>query len=294
MNGLLGKIEIFKTALKRYGIWPTTVWEVNKQDPVRLALLKEIGDFADTRETPFTTYGKYGTKGRKGSVFDPMIAAWVLNLYAPESGVCFDPFAGGGTRAIMAAKKGLTYIGTELRRAEVQATRARCRRCDVGHLTTILHCDARHATSVVQPNSADFLITCPPYYNMEEYHGGPQDLSMAGTYEEFLYGMGEVINQCAIILKEGAIAVWVVGLHRGKDNELLPLNHDIARLHTQTGFFKLQEEIILAHSGNGALRRVGNFDRGDHLLVRMHEYALVFKRTKSTILGKGVHGRGNV
>ena len=78
------------------------------------------------------------------------------------------------------------------------------------------------------------------------------------------------------VLKPRAPSVWVVGLHRAPSGRLTPLHHDVTRLHVEAGF-QFTEEIILHHQNNGALQRVGMFEKGEGRLVRLHEYALVFR-----------------
>jgi hypothetical protein len=123
---------------------------------------------------------------------------------------------------------------------------------------------------------ADFSYTCPPYFNLEQYDGGPDDLSMAPTYMHFCAGMTAVLKETIRIMKYHALSVWVVGLLRKENGELIPLHHDIARLAKAVGF-RLKEEIVLAHRNNGAVQRVGNFEKGNKHLIRIHEYALVFE-----------------
>jgi hypothetical protein len=85
-----------------------------------------------------------------------------------------------------------------------------------------------------------------------------------------------VVSETHRILKPGAASIWVVGLHRDSRG-LIAMNHDVAAIHRDVGF-SLREEIILAHKNNGAIQRVGNFEKGRNLLIRVHEYALVFER----------------
>ncbi len=287
----------FVAALDRYGTWPVTVWDCDFSDPTVKQMKGLIGDkgelrtddegyvyFAGAKRKAGTSAMYTHTKGdrhngvdgtfgyQKGaSVFNPAVAAWIINMYAPESGLCFDPFGGGGTRAIMAAKSGLDYSGIELRLEECVAVESRCNAAGVS--VDIVCGDSRDCSHMAD-NSADFLLTCPPYWNLEQYNGGDNDLSMCATYEEFCAGIGEVIAETKRALKPGAVAVWVVGMFR-HDNQLIPMHHDIARLHTDCGF-QLKEEIVLAHRNNGALQRVGNFEKGNKYLIRTHEYALVF------------------
>uniref|UniRef100_A0A6M3MBV0 Putative methyltransferase n=1 Tax=viral metagenome TaxID=1070528 RepID=A0A6M3MBV0_9ZZZZ len=310
----------FKSAIKRYGLWPVTVWDLDYSDKVMQKLKTEIGDGcqygAGSGNLSYQSKG-YGIDSRKGgalkghtykqafeevkrrksarsecfskekgnlesvyagkiteSIFNPVVAINILNLYAPKQGVCYDPFAGGGTRAIVVAKFGLDYIGVELRQEEVDAVYDRC---EYNKVEVEIVCASSAAVPQIGSNSADFLITCPPYWHLEQYKGGEEDMSMAETYEKFLVMLGDSIKESYRILKEDALACWVVGLFRNKEGELLALNHDIAWLHREAGF-KFKEEIVLNMKNTGAMQRVGNFDKGHGFLIRVHEYCLVFKK----------------
>lgn len=273
------EIDEFVNMKERYGVWPTTVWECNMQNQDTKLLKEIIGDDGQAREGALQVKAKEDSKSCyqiSAGVFNPAVAAWIFNMYAPQKGICFDPFAGGGTRAIMAAKHGMEYLGLELREAECQAIRRRAEFNDCSALVNISQCNSQEC-DFLPDNMANFTITCPPYYNLEKYEGGADDLSMAPTYMHFCAGMSKVLRHNWRILKPGSYACWIVGLHRFPDGEILPLHHDITRLARAAGF-KLKEEIILQMKNNGAIQRVGNFDKGKKFLVRVHEYALIFKK----------------
>jgi len=279
VKDLFGKtVDPFIKAIQKYGIWPTTVWDCNKSDRTRRDLIKKIGDMCSCRLGSGSMVGLMSKKGGKvtESIFDPMVCIWILNLFAPKSGLCFDPFAGGGTRAIMAVKAGLKYLGVELRQEEVDATIERCRENGAGTGSKIKQGNSQKCKKLVKSNSADFCYTCPPYYNLETYQGGDDDLSMCGSYDDFLKQMQLTIDETYRILKPGSLSCWVVGLLRD-DGKLLCMNHDITRLHQKAGFI-IKEEVILSHKNNGSVQRVGNFERGSNLLIRNHEYLLVFEK----------------
>jgi len=282
----------FVAALEKYGIWPTTVWDCNFSDPTVKQMKTLIGDRGQSRPDCLagtlagaenSVYrGRHvqvdGTFGfqQGASIFNPAVASWILNMYAPKTGTCFDPFGGGGTRAIMAAKSGLEYVGMELRAPECLEVKQRCENAGVLDKVEIICGDSRYC-NLIDDKSADFLITCPPYWNLEQYDGGDGDLSMCLTYADFLMQMELVVAESYRILKGNSFSVWVVGIFRGVDGELLPMHHDIARIHREQGF-SFKEEIILSHKNNGAIQRVGNFEKGNKFLIRTHEYALVFIR----------------
>src|SRR3990167_2979768 len=189
------KIDHFESALARYGVWPMTVWPVDFHDKTVQELKARIGDVGyarpksaprggrapyasersggdvphwskSTREGCFTDPADndsvYGGK-ITASIFNPAVAAWVLNLFGPSTGTVFDPFAGGGTRAIMTRKAGLRYVGTELRAEECEAVRARLEAVGIADGAEIIHADARKV-DMVRTASASFIFTCPPYW----------------------------------------------------------------------------------------------------------------------------------
>jgi len=237
---------VFKTALERYGVWPTTVWNCNLTDRMTQKLKGMISDWGEARSGDNDrvyfagTYRNVGTTdiytGRGLGVFNPAVAAWILNCYAPGYGLCVDPFAGGGTRAIMALNHGLEYKGMEIRQVEVDATIERIENnCDNAKYD--IYCDSAEVMSeYIQSNTGDFLITCPPYYDLERYEGGHNDLSMATDYVIFLDMIETIIKETYKILKSNAISTWVVGLHRETNGNLIPIHHDVTRLHLQNGF----------------------------------------------------------
>jgi len=264
--------------------WPLTVWPLDYTDKALRGMKAAIADDGAARECSGTAGYKttLGASKNQVSIFNPQIMSYLFSLYGPEphESTIYDPFCGGGTRALSCAGAGYYYCGAEIRGAEVEAIRQRVASLDeqygdgLGEYIDVVCCDAR--ATPFEGGSADMLITCPPYYDMEKYQGGEGDLSMAGTYQEFLDGMGEVIQEATRVLKPGALSCWVIGLHRDKDGVLLPLHHDLAYLHYDLGY-TFKEEVVLHMKNTGSIQRVGNFMKGNNLLVRVHEYCLIFE-----------------
>jgi tRNA G10 N-methylase Trm11 len=276
----------FITAKEKYGIWPTTVWSLDYSDKIRLKLKSLIGDSLDdsaradcfTKKDDSTSYyrGKITV-----SIYNPVLAIYILNIYGPKKGhVVYDPFAGGGTRAILCNKYDLKYLGIELRQEEIIAVNERLKANNAEKGVKIFQGDSTNVP-FIKTSSADFLMTCPPYYNTEMYGGPDGDLSMCSNYPNFLSRINKCIKESRRILKPGALSCWTVGLTRGKNSDLplMALNHDIARLHRERGF-ELKEEIILLLKNTSSVRRVAMFDLGKRVLIRTHEYLLVFQNKK--------------
>jgi len=273
---------------EQYDVLPVTVWDLNHADKKLKIHKKTIGDDGDTRaDSPVTNTYKtnVGSSKNNASIFNPNIIGSIFNLYKPplEANI-YDPFGGGGTRAIITAgqEDKYNYIGVEIREEEVARINAKIARMEkddkgINRLfgkIKMIHGSSEHVPDI--PDQwADMIITCPPYYNRERYNGGDDDISMALTYDEFLSKLNSVIDECYRILKPGCLAFWIVGLHRDKHG-LIPIHHDLAILHREGFIF--QEEIILHMKNTGSVQRIGNYLKGNHLLIRNHEYCLVFKK----------------
>jgi len=266
----LGIVEDpFALAAKNPMIWPLTVWELDFKDPMMGKLKCEIQDGVRTSDANLNV---------TISVFNPLVVIYIMDLFGRDAKVVYDPFAGGGTRAIVCAKQGLEYIGVEVREEEVEAI---FKRLDSVNAEADIICGDSRCIPEIADQSADFLITCPPYYNLEMYNGGANDLSMAATYDDFLDGIEKVIKECHRILKPGALSCWVVGLHRDKKGQILSIPSDIVNICKSNGFFHKEEIILYWDKEVVALRRLSTFNKGNHFLIRCHEHLEVFVRKES-------------
>jgi tRNA1(Val) A37 N6-methylase TrmN6 len=271
-------------------IWPFTLWDITSEQKMMRVFKAVIGDQGEFREDSGVNIGYmtwFGNDPNNVSIFNPGIIAMILALYGPElpkGGNVYDPFGGGGTRALACASNGFQYVGVEIRDEEVQGLRKRLGEFphELPGTAHIIHGDGRD--SRVETDWADFIITCPPYYDLEPYNGGPDDISMNTSYDPgFLNDLEAVVYDCRRILKPGGLAFWVVGLHRDKNTkELLPINHDLSNIHREYGWH-FREEIILHRKQTSAAQRVGMFNKGNHLLIRNHEYLLIYRNDKDRI-----------
>jgi hypothetical protein len=67
---------------------------------------------------------------------------------------------------------------------------------------------------------ADFVFSCPPYGNLEEYEAAPSDLSgMSRT--EFLNAYKDIITKAVAKLRNDSFACFVVADYRDKKTGLL-------------------------------------------------------------------------
>jgi len=242
-----------------------------------------IGDHGQSRR------GVLGSAARslmtnEASVFSPVFTEALLSIYGPRPpAAVLDPFAGGGTRAAVCALMGHRYVGIELRRGEVD----RVRRALVALGPTVgeaklLVGDSSDINGVAVQEAAawgcfDFLLTCPPYWKLERYGGGPDDLSEV-SYREYMGGLERVLAWTFESLSPGALAVWVVGNLLDGD-EYVDIRADLSVAARGVGWV-LHDLPVMRQKIGTAGQRVANSAKSKRL-VRIHEYAVVLRRPVS-------------
>jgi hypothetical protein len=258
------------------GLVPMSVidpWVVPELRAREKALRLLVGDDGQSRA------GVLG--GKKGSVytnevsiFSPVFAEILLKVYGPkEPGLVLDPFAGGGTRAVISTLNGHQYRGIELRPEEAERVRSVLTRLGLAHLCKVEVGDSTRPHTGGGP--FDFLLTCPPYWHLERYGGGPADLSEVSSYESYLDGLSSVLTWTRASLKPGTLAVWVVGNYLEND-EYVDIRADLSVCARNTGWAIHDCPVLKQKVGTAGLR-VGT-QVSTRRLVRIHEYALVLRK----------------
>ena len=128
------------------------------------------------------------------------------------------------------------YFGVDVSETQIAANREQWRKASRGVLgqarypPTWIHGDGENIVSLVRnaliqkglppDTKADFLCTCPPYFNLEEYKAGPNDLSMMASYDAFLVKYRKILANATSLLRPNHLAVIVVGNVRSKTGAL--------------------------------------------------------------------------
>ena len=255
------------------------------------------------------------TPGLTGtSIFDPVLCEVALNWYAPRPRVggptviVIDPFAGGSTRGVVAAKLGFLYVGTDVGQGQVEANReqaeALCGDCTyqprwvvccgsrlgggAGHRTGRAPAAPRHEGRLfvdvsplrgvggpfVSPSSLLSIILTPTLPSDQVYDNGPEDISGAATYADFLEAYERILASSTALLKHQHVAVVVVGNVREPDGTLLDLHGDTKRLLDKHDN-KLYCDAVLQTALSSAPQRAGRQMRAASKLVSVHQNVVV-------------------
>ena len=221
------------------------------------------------------------------SIFDPVLAEISLKWYCPrpvEGGPpvrVADAFSGGSCRGIVAAKLGLQYFGTDVSARQVEANRRQAAAVcgDCPYQPTWVVADGEDIETHFRDTfgataQADFMLTCPPYFDLEVYDAGPKDLSTLPSYDAFLAKYERILANATRLLKHQRVAVIVVGNLRDTTGQLLDLHGDTKRLLGKHGNV-LYVDAVLKTATASAPVRAGRQMRAASKVVGVHQNVIV-------------------
>jgi len=137
------------------------------------------------------------------SQFPHEIAETCAQLFLRDCKHVVDPFAGWGERGDAMKRNGLTYSGYDLSDDAIKSAKERY---DVDNIKA----DSR----TVDVPTHDGLITCPPYWDLEQYQG--KGLDKVRSWNEFLHEYREVLSRFASKAERGATYCIASGDWRDK------------------------------------------------------------------------------
>lgn len=218
------------------------------------------------------------------SIFDPVLCEVMYKWFCTPAGSILDPFAGGSVRGIVAGLLGYEYAGIELRTDQVEANR---RQWETVKDIDLQQTSPRYIRpewmigdsmdmQYILPDGymADFLFSCPPYHDLEQYSDNPADLSNM-PWEKFLENYRGIIMKGCQRLKEDRFAVFVVGEIRDKKGYYRDFVGETIQAFRDAGLAYYNEMILINPVGSMAIR-VGRQFAGFRKIGKTHQNVLVF------------------
>ena len=213
------------------------------------------------------------------SIFDPVLCEILYRWFCPTNGRVLDPFAGGSVRGIVASALGLRYTGVDLAELQIAANQMQwngiC--ADGGEAlgpTPNWICGDSNEVIPTLAGGYDFVMSCPPYADLEVYSDDPRDISSM-SYEVFRDVYAKIIAAACEKLKPNRFAAFVVGDARGKDGAYYGFPEDTVRAFQDAGLKKYNELILVTAMGSAAIRARMGF-AGSRKVVKTHQNILVF------------------
>lgn len=228
-----------------YGIYPhtvldttTTPWKNRRKHLIESGI---AGDDLAGREHVELYHGKEHKKINGGkSSFDPVLADLMYQWYAPHGGTAYDPFSGGITRGALAAHHGMDYLGVDLSAKQVESNQRQAESMGLNNVRWVCGDGTQHH---IEDETADFVLTCPPYHSLERYSDNPNDLS-AMRWEEHLQAVEKAAKHCYTALHDDRFLVWVTGDLRAPKGGLRMLPERTALILEKVGFTPVHTHVL--------------------------------------------------
>jgi DNA modification methylase len=185
--------------------------------------------------------------------------ARLIRLFTKQGMTVLDPFAGVGSTLKACALELRNGVGLELseRFAALAAQRLTTEvpAARLAETRQVIQLgDARTLIGQLPPDSADFIVTSPPYWGILNkkpdhkvrqerignglqtgYGNDPRDFANIATYSGFVTGLADFFGQCTRVLKDRKYCVVLVGDFR-HGGRYYPLHADLARQMEGQGY----------------------------------------------------------
>jgi DNA modification methylase len=248
-------------------------WQERKRAWAAMGIKGEVGRDAAAIHCPNAASESALEDANYTSIFDPVLCELAYRWWSGEGAQILDPFAGGSVRGIVAAHLGRKYWGCDLRAEQIEANR----------LQGVALCEGKpqpewvcgdSMNEVEKAPEADFIFSCPPYGDLEQYSEQREDLS-AMPHKDFVIAYRTIILRACKRLRNDRFACFVVGDFRdGKGNYRNFVSETIAAF-VDAGLALYNEAILVTSVGSASMRVTRQFSAG-RKLCKTHQNVLVF------------------
>lgn len=216
--------------------------------------------------------GIVGDKKLKNtSIFNPALTEILYTWFSKKEDKVLDCFAGGSVRGIVADKTGRNYTGIELRKEQVEANVKNAEELNCKNAKWI--CGDSNVEVDKLKDKYDFILSCPPYADLEIYSDNPADISNM-EYSKFLEIYRSIIKKTCDKLKDDRFIAWVIGEVRNKKGNYYNFLGDTIKAFLDAGVNYYNELVLLNCVGTGAVRASLQFK--NRKIVKLHQNVLIF------------------
>lgn len=207
------------------------------------------------------------------STFDPALCELLYLWFSAKEDFVIDPFAGGSVRGIVGSYLGRNYVGVDIRPEQIEANRKNAQEmCSTVFPTW--ECGDSMNIQEIANGEYDFMITCPPYGDLEVYSDDPADISNMGD-DDFDAAYTEIMKKTVTMLKNDRFAAVVVGNYRDKNGYMRDLCGLTIRAMESAGA-RYYNEIIYVQTAGSLPIRCGAAFKTSRKVGKMHQNVLIF------------------
>jgi DNA modification methylase len=212
------------------------------------------------------------------SIFDPVLCEIAYRWFTAPGSTVLDPFAGGSVRGVVAAYLEHHYTGLELSAEQVQTNQNQAAKIltdQKGTAKWIIGDSNVSLDKLPDDYKADFILSCPPYADLEVYSDDPADISNM-PYNKFLEIYRSIIAKAVDRLKDDRFAVWVITEVRDKKTGIYKsFVPDTIKAFQDAGMEYYNEAILINAVGSLPVR-AGRYFTSSRKLGRLHQNVLIF------------------
>ena len=215
------------------------------------------------------------------SVFNPVLCEVLYKWFTLPDSKVLDPFAGGVVRGAMASILGHSYVGYDISAEQIASNKRIFEdiksRYEINDRTEWINDSSTEIPMPTDKPQYDFVLTCPPYYNLEKYTDDPRDLSNQQNYYDFLRMYRESLVRSAFNLKDDSFfAIVVSEIRDKKTTEYVGFVPDTINLLMRDCMLKYYNEIILYNDTGNLAITSGNYLDLARKVGRQHQNVLIF------------------
>lgn len=207
------------------------------------------------------------------SIFDPVLTETMVSWFTARGDHIIDPFAGGSVRGIVSCTLGRYYTGIDLRAEQIEANVVQGEAINPDIMPLWICGDSVNIKELA-PGEYDFILTCPPYGNLEVYSDDPADISNMAD-DDFDATYTDIMQKAAGMLRPDRFACVVVGNYRDKRGYLRDLVGLTVRAMESAGARYYNDFIVVTPAGSLPIR-AGNAFQSTRKMGRTHQYCLIF------------------
>lgn len=207
------------------------------------------------------------------STFDPALCELLYLWFSAKGDLVIDPFAGGSVRGIVGAFLGRKYVGIDIRPEQIEANRKNANEmCE--EIFPTWECGDSMNIDEIAGGEYDYMITCPPYGDLEVYSDNPSDISNMPE-QDFDRSYSEIMKKTAGMIKENRFAAVVVGNYRDRNGYMRDLCGLTIRAMESAGA-RFYNEIIYVQTAGSLPIRCGAAFKASRKVGKMHQNVLIF------------------
>ena len=203
------------------------------------------------------------------SIFDPVLTEIMVGWFSAKGDKVIDPFAGGSVRGIVTGTLGRQYTGIDLRKEQIDANIEQGEELKPDIMPVWICGDSMNIKELA-PGEYDFMLTCPPYGNLEVYSDDPADISNMPD-DDFDRVYTEILHKTVSMLQDNRFACVVVGNYRDKKGFLRDLVGLTVQAMEKAGARYYNDFITVTPIGSLPIR-AGKAFQASRKMGRTHQY----------------------